>query len=364
MTIKAIDLPLHSGKCPRWLYPRMEKLAESIFIILYDEYKDKKLLERLSDPLWFQALACTLGFDWHSSGTTTTTTAAVKEALSKINIGIYGAGGKGKSSRKTIQEIGKKADEINLSDKKIQSLTRASKLAAKVDNSALQDSFSLYHHTFFFSKNNWTIIQQGMQSTGYARRYHWNNTENFLCEPHKAICCDKTVRPLNMAAREAEETRKASVDIAKDHKDYFYSIKKERQAGQTSLFNFNRTEIIKFKKQHFPKIPLSYQNLQTLEKVKEYQPKNYEELLLFKGIGAKTIRALALVSELVFGTELSWKDPVKFSFAVGGKDGWPYPIDRKQYDKSIEILAQAIKSSKVKEKDKFHSLKRLKKFVS
>lgn len=359
--MKIVDLPLHSGKCPRWLYPRMEKLAEQILILLEEEYGDKQLLERLSDPLWFQALACTLGFDWHSSGTTTTTTAAVKDALSKINIGIYGAGGKGKASLKTIQEIKELSEKENFSDKRVDSFVRASKLSAKVDNSALQDSFSLYHHAFFFSKNNWAVIQQGMSDNKYARRYHWNNTESFLCNPHKAVCCDKIVRPLNMATKEARESRKASLDVAKDYKDYFYTVEK-RKSGQTSLFDFPEG-VIKFKEQHFPRIPLAYQNLQTLKRVKEFQPKSYEELLLFKGVGEKTIRALALVSELVFGTELSWKDPVKFSFAHGGKDGYPFPVDRKQYDESIEILAQVVKSSKIKDKDKFHSLKRLKKLV-
>lgn len=361
--MEVVDLPLHGGKCPPWLYPRMEKLAERIFIILDEEYGNKELLERLSDPLWFQALACILGFDWHSSGTTTTTTAAVKEALQKVNIGVYGAGGKGKTSKKTTEEIEKNAEKISLTDKKIQQFIKASKLSAKVDSAALQDGFSLYHHAFFFSKNAWIVIQQGMSNIGYARRYHWNDTENFLCEPHKAICCDKTTKPLNMTAKEVEEARKTSVDIAEDYKKYFYTIGKEKITGQTSLLDFSGKEIIKFKKQHFPKIPLAYQNLRTLGKIREYQPKNYEELLLFKGIGAKTIRALALVSELVFGTELSWKDPVKFSFAHGGKDGWPEKINRKRYDKSIEILTQAIKSAKIKEKDKFHSLKRLKEFI-
>ncbi len=361
---KVMDLPLHYGSCPKWLYPRMKNLAEKILMILCEEYGEKKLLERLSDPLWFQAFGCVLGFDWHSSGLTTTTTAAIKEALQKANLSIYGAGGKGKTSRKTIQEIKENAEKLNLSDTKIKELTRASKLAAKVDTAALQDSFVLYHHTFFFSKNGWAVIQQGMLQKGnYARRYHWNNTENFLNEPHKAVCCDKIVKPLNMVTKETEEARKASLDIAKDYKSYFYNVGKEEIKGQTSLLDFGGVDIIKFKKQHFPKIPLSYQNLQTLKQIREYQPKNYEELLLFKGVGPKIIRSLALVSELVFGTELSWRDPVKFSFAHGGKDGWPYPINRKQFDQSIEILAQAIKSAKLKQKDKFRSLKRLKKFV-
>ncbi len=364
--MKTVDLPLHGGNCPRWLYPRMEKLAEQIFLILDMEYKDKQILERLSDPLWFQALACTLGFDWHSSGTTTTTTAAVKQALSRINIGIYGAGGKGKTSRKTLEDIKTNAEKINLSEKQTQKMLKYSRLSAKVDTSALQDGFSLYHHTFFFSKSNWTVIQQGMQeNNSYARRYHWNDTENFLSEPHKAVCCDQITKPLNMVAKEAEEARKASIDVAEEFNHYFYSTKNEKQKNQTTLFDFNQNnKIIKFKPQHFPKIPLSHQNLATLKEISEYKPESYEELLLFKGAGPKIIRSLALVSELAFGTELSWKDPVKFSFAHGGKDGWPYKIDTKHFDNSIETLAQAVKSARVKDKDKFFALKRLRKFAS
>ncbi|OGJ22419.1 hypothetical protein A3K73_07660 [Candidatus Pacearchaeota archaeon RBG_13_36_9] len=363
--MKIVDLPLHGGSCPRWLYPRMEKLAEQIFIILDMEYKDKEILERLSDPLWFQALACALGFDWHSSGTTTTTTAAVKEALQKINIGIYGAGGKGKTSRKTLDDIKSNAEKINISEKQTQKMLRSSKLAAKVDTSALQDGFSLYHHTFFFSKNSWAVIQQGMQqSSPFARRYHWNDTENFLSEPHKAVCCDQIVNPLNMVAKDGREARKASIDVAEDFSHYFYLIKKEDK-GQTTLFDFDKNnKVIKFRQEHFPKIPLSHQNLQTLKQISEYKPESYEELLLFKGAGPKIIRSLALVSELAFGTELSWKDPVKFSFAHGGKDGFPYFVDTKQYDESIETLAQAVKSAKLKEKDKFFALKRLRRFAS
>ena len=355
--MKSVDLPLHNGSCPGWLYPRMEKLAEQIFLLLDLEYSDKEILQRLSDPLWFQALGCTLGFDWHSSGLTTTTTAAVKEALDKINIGVYGAGGKGKTSRNALTHIRENSEKLNLSDKSLNDMLKRSKLVAKVDNSALQDGFSLYHHTFFFSKKNWSVIQQGMNER-VARRYHWNDAENFFSDPHAAVCCDKKVSPLNMVAKESGEVRKASVDVVKDY-SHFYSVQK--QSGQTSLFDYG--ENIKFSGVHFPRIPLSHQNLKTLKEIKEYQPESYEELLLFKGVGPKIIRSLALVSELAFGELPSFRDPVKFSFAHGGKDGWPYPVDTRQFDESIETLKSVVKSAKVKEKDRFFALQRLRKFV-
>ncbi len=373
MNIKAVDLPLHSGSCPRWLFPRMERLAEQVFLALDLEYGDKEILSRLSNPLWFQALGCTLGFDWHSSGLTTTTTAAIKQALNKINIGIYGAGGKGKTSRKTLQEIKQKAEKINLSDIKTDKFIKASKLSAKVDSSCLQDGFSLYHHAFFFSSKNWTVIQQAMQSpTGiYARRYHWNNIKRarFLNNPHNAVCCDKIVSPLNLSSDISKQTRKASLDIAKDFSDFkrYFTIEKNLSKKQTFLSDFlykNSPNILKFNKEHFPKFSLSYQNLNTLKAVQEYKPDSYEEMLLLKGVGAKTIRSLALISELLFGTEISWQDPVKFSFSHGGKDGWPYPINKKHFDKSIQTLKSAVENSRVKEKDKFKALKRLKKFIT
>ncbi|MEM4152806.1 MAG: DUF763 domain-containing protein [Candidatus Pacearchaeota archaeon] len=353
------DLPLHYGSSPRWLFERMTKLAKAVSEIVVNEYGKREFLKRLSEPYWFQSFACVLGFDWHSSGTTTVTMAALKEALklSDLSQEIFICGGKGKTSRKTPEEIKKYGENLNLNDRKISELIRASRLAAKVDNAALQDGFQLYHHSFIFTNSgDWAIVQQGMNNeTSYARRYHWlSNPElNFVNEPHAAIACDKIVKPLNMVAREAEETRKCSVDLIKDNPIH---LKKELN-GQTTLKFFSMP------KEHFPKIKNLKLNFKSLQKAYEIQPKNYEELLLIEGLGPSTIRALALISNLIYGSQLSWRDPCKFSFAHGGKDGWPYPVNKEQYDKSILILKEAVKQAKIGRKEKLEALKRISHYI-
>jgi len=353
------DLPLHYGSSPRWLFERMTKLARAITEILVDEYNKKEFLKRLSEPYWFQCFACVLGFDWHSSGTTTVTMAALKEALQKSELAqeIFVCGGKGKTSRKTPEEIKEIGEKINLSDKKISELIKASKLAAKVDNAALQDGFQLYHHSFVFTdEGDWTIVQQGMNdATGYARRYHWLSKPelNFVDEPHAAIASDIIVKPLNMVAHEAEETRKCSVDLAKENPIHL----KLQLEKQTTLTSFSMPTT------HFPKIKKLKINYKALQKAYQMQPENYEELLLIEGIGQSTIRALALISNLIYGSQLSWRDPCKYAFAHGGKDGWPYPVNKKQYDKSIAMLEEAIQQAKLERKEKLNALKRLSEYI-
>jgi len=359
------DLPLHYGKSPRWLFRRMVELAREITEIIVDEYGNKTFLERISDPYWFQSFACVLGFDWHSSGTTTVTLGALKEAIksSELKEEIFIAGGKGSASRKVPNEIEEFCKRINLSDRKIEELVKSSRLSAKVDNSALQDGFQLYHHSFIFTKDaRWTVIQQGMnEKTGYARRYHWlsdrlESFKDFVSEPHKAIVCDVRVKALNMTAKEAEEARKASVDLVKDP----VHLERELQeiSGKKTLLHFSMP------REHFPKIKENLKvNFKALKQAYEEQPKSYEELLMIKGIGKETIKALALISNLVYGSRLSWKDPCKYAFAHGGKDGWPYPVNKRRYDKSIEILRDAIKNAKLGRKEKLQALKRLKDFI-
>ena len=353
------ELPLHGGKCPKRLFPLMVNLSQRICELIVDEYGEKELLRRLSDPYWFQAFGCVLGFDWHSSGLTTTTTGALKEALKNTELGIGVAGGKGKASRKTPEEIMQIGDKLNLNEKKLQKLIKASKLAAKVDNSLLQDGFNLYHHSFFFTKNSWCIVQQGM-SEDYARRYHWlsSNLKNFLNEPHSAIVCDKKTKPLNLVAKEVRETQKCSVDLVRENPIHLkkYLTRKKFSIAQKKLFEFNGFSM---PRDHFPEISA---DLKVLMEAYEKQPRNYEELVLIKGMGQKNLRALALISHLIYGTPLSWKDPVKYSFAHGGKDGWPYPVNKEKYRESIEFLKQAVQEARIGHKEKIKALKRIDNF--
>lgn len=354
-----VDLPLHGGRCPRWLFPLMKKLAGGMSELIVEEYGGDELLKRLGDPYWFQALGCVLGFDWHSSGLTTTTTGALKEALRNIDLGIAVAGGKGKASRKTPDEIVEFGDNLGLDEKKINNLVRYSKLSAKVDNSLLQDDFQLYHHVFFFTKNNWTIVQQGMNNKN-ARRYHWIKTENFINEPHAGIACDIIKKPLNLVDKNVKETRRCSLDLIKDNPIYLKKYLKpliKLPVKQKTLLDFSNS--FEMPREHFPEISA---DLKTLIKAYEQQPENYEELIMIKGMGQKNLRALALISHLVHGTELSWKDPVKYSFAHGGKDGWPYPVDKKTFNNSVDFLKNTVKNLKLGYKERNFALKRLNNF--
>ncbi|MEM5773086.1 MAG: DUF763 domain-containing protein [Candidatus Aenigmatarchaeota archaeon] len=350
------DLPLHLGIAPKWLFERMVKLSKSVTEIIILEYGKDNFLRKISDPFWFQAFACVLGWDFHSSGCTTVTLGALKEANLK-EFGIAVLGGKGKASRKTPQEIEALAEEFSFSDKKIEELKKVSKLVAKIDNVALQDGFQLYHHSFIVTEEgNWAVIQQGMNlENKYARRYHWlsEKVKSFVNEPHLAICCDIKSKPLNMVAEESEEARKCSVDLVNDNpihlKKYLVPSKEQK-----TIFKYLRMPA---------KHEIELDNYKALQKAFEQQPKNYEELLQIKGIGPKTVRALALISNLVYGAELSWRDPVNYSFAHGGKDGHPYPVDRKTYDESIRLLQEAVQQAKLGRREKMEAIKRLNSFL-
>lgn len=364
------DLPLHYGSCPKWLFPRMVELSGAISKTIIEEYGTNELLERLSDPYWFQAFGCVLGFDWHSSGLTTTVCGALKEAL-KESKEIFVAGGKGKTSRKAPEEINIKGKKFDIGGEKILELTRASRLAAKVDNNAIQDGFGIYHHSFIFNNDGgWAVVQQGMNdSTSYARRYHWlsgivNEKKTFVDEPHSAICCDmKNEETLNMIAKESQDTRKCSVDLINDNPEHLerFLVKERKNKSQLELTDFsNENNSFIMVREHFPNIGA---DMKIMLKAYEIQPKDYEELLLVRGLGAKTIRALALISELVYGCKASWKDPCKYSFAHGGKDGWPYPVNRKGYDKSIGILQDALNNARVGSKLRLNALRRLQRYT-
>jgi hypothetical protein len=364
------NLPLHGGKAPAWLTVRMRKLAKEIANIMIDEQGADTFLTRISDPYWFQAFGCVLAYDWHSSGVTTVVTGILKQALSPAEHGIAICGGKGKTSRKTPMEIAEIGEKFGFSENRIQALTYTSKMTAKVDNTAIQAGYRLYHHAFLLSENKkWAVIQQGMNSEDRtARRYHWlsDTTTDFVVEPHNAIVGDvKREKALNMTAKASEGARKASVDIAK-----------EPTAKVMRLFKATRPLHQKSLQEWLPKtktnpwhqsiealnMPRNI-NWETMKRAYEFQPKNYEELLSIRGVGPATVRGLALVAELVYGEKPSWADPVKFSFAYGGKDGVPFPVDRRAMDESIQLLRQTVEAAKIGDKEKTRSLQRLRRFV-
>ncbi len=361
------NLPLHGGTPPRWLYKRMVVLSKAIIDVMSYSYGEKTLLQRLSDPYWFQSLTCVLGFDWHSSGTTTVSCAALKEAINQMSTKIAFTGGKGKASKLTLQEIQSHGNHYNLSTKKIHTLQQASRMTAKIDNSAVQDGYDLYHHCMILTEHgHWSVIQQGINTTeGYARRYHWNSEDlsTYIATPHQAILGNPQQHTLNMVSKDSTKTQQISVDLICDHPSHLMEdwSKLARQKHQTTLDTWTGQQQCD---NTLPCLTMPRTiNWQKMKELYDFQPKNYEELLSIKGLGPKTIRALALISELIYGETPSWEDPVKYSFTVGGKDGVPYPVDCKTMDQTTQLLKQGIQQAKIGEKQQLQALKRLKKIT-
>lgn len=351
------NLPLHTGNAPAWLFGRMVKLSREIVSLMVMEFGTGAVLEKLSDPYWFQSLGCVLGFDWHSSGLTTTTCGAIKEGIRGLEneLGFFACGGKGAASRKTPDQIRLNADKyvVQIDAEK---LVYASKMSAKVDSAAVQDGYNLYHHSFFFDRaGQWTVVQQGMNDdNGWARRYHWLSTgvDDFVCEPHAAVCSDKlTDVTLNMVAGEAGGNRTVSAQIACEKPEKaLQEVEKIRE-----LIMPGRHEILP--------VDITPAYLQkVLLTTYEQQPQGFEQLLGTKGVGGKTIRALAMISDLVYGAPLSKRDPAAYSFAHGGKDGIPYPVDRKNYDKTTVIIKRAVEKAKLGNTETSDAIRRLGQF--
>ncbi len=338
------ELPLHSGKAPKWLFSRMKTLGGEVVEVIVEEFGTRELVARLSDPLWFQALACALGFDWHSSGTTTVTVGALKEALNEREVGVKVAGLKG-NFRKIPAEIENSGEKIGLSSTKIEKLKQTSKHSAKADSIGLLDGFNLYYHAIVFDeKGNWTVIQQGMKGE-WARRYHLHNARRFDEEPNSGVASEKKVKPINLTSRSSREARKVVVDLVNDAPKLRGIF-----TGQTTLdgYYFRLPANHRFSRRVYDIILNAY----------ERSPSRFEELF-DTGIGPGTMRALALLSELIYDVKASREDPVKFSFAHGGKDGVPYPVNLREYDRSIAILKEAIENARVGEREKLNAIKRL-----
>ena len=346
------NLPLHYGKAPRWLFERMTKLAREISIAVVSEFGSDEMLRRLSDPHWFQALGCVLGWDWHSSGTTTTVCGALKEGTKGLenDLGFYIAGGKGKTSRQTPLQITQHCEQLSQDPAP---LVYASRMSAKVDSVALQDGYQLYHHTFVFTpRGDWAVIQQGMnEKNRYARRYHWlsEGVQDFVCEPHSAICSQGFGKALNMVATESENARKIVTEVAAEDKPEKL-VEELRKIKSLTLPANHYVNLADLHPDRLERIFLS---------TYEHKPENFENLLSMEGVGPATIRALSLISELVYGVAPSFRDPARYSFAHGGKDGHPFPVDRETYDKSIALLGAAVQKAKIGNREKIEALRRL-----
>ena len=342
------DLPLHYGSVPKWLYERMAKLGRYIVEIIVSLYGRDEFLRRISDPLWFQSFGCVLGMDWHSSGITTSVIGSLKAGLSPIakELGIYICGGRGKYSRNTPDELLEISYQTGLNGDE---LVRASRLSAKIDNTAIQDGFQLYLHSFILtSEGNWVVIQQGMNpDIKKARRYHWlsSNVKEFDEEPHTGVVGENQGLILNLTAKEAKVTKNSILSLSRETPEKVISeIKKISMPQRHNL----KPEDIDLKRLGSV-LATAYSN----------PVSDFCSFLLFPGVGPRTIQSLVLVSEVIFGTPSRFSDPARYSFAHGGKDGHPFPVPLKVYDESISILKNAIEKSRLDQNEKISALKRL-----
>jgi hypothetical protein len=347
------DLPLHYGSVPRWLAERMAKLGFAITESIITEYGKEEILRRLSDPFWFQSFGAVMGMDWHSSGITTSVMGALKRAVNPHSkeLGIYICGGKGRFSKQTPDELLRTADATGLDGNE---LVRCSKLSAKVDNTAIQDGFQLYTHNFILSNTGeWTVVQQGMKAEDRtARRYHWHseNIRSFVEEPHTGICGINLGNILNLTAAEALPSREGILLISQEN------------PGKI-LDTFQHLKMPSHHEVHAEDVNLKRLGT-TLWLAHENHPENFEELLLLKGVGPRTIQSLALVSEVIHGSPTRFKDPARFSFAHGGKDGHPFPVPTKVYDETISVLEKAVEKAKLGINDKNTAIKKLHEIVA
>jgi hypothetical protein len=382
-TRQTADLPLHTGAAPAWLFRRMVEMAGAITTLIVRDSGPNELLRRLSDPFWFQAFGCVLGFDWHSSGVTTTVCGALKEAVRRHgnDMGIVVCGGKGATSRKTPEDIRRACDR---SGDAAEALVHASKLAAKVDNSAVQDGYDVYHHSFFFVPGGhgaWCVVQQGMNTENrYARRYHWLSEKmpSFVSEPHAAVACDRRGDILNLVAGEAGQHRKAVTALAREHPDrilrelrplleephptLFDDASARRAAGLSPAGAANLLLPARHTLSTSDINPASLKKV--LVKTYEAQAPEFQHLLGEPGISAAALRSLSLIAEVIYNAPASHRDPAAYSFAHGGKDGHPYQVNRPLYDANLERLRQTIQSAKLGHTDKVKALKSLAKFTA
>ncbi len=370
------DLPLHTGTVPKWLADRMMALGTEIVEALLINYGKREVLRRLSDPLWFQSLGAVLGMDWHSSGITTSVMYALKRGINAHakDFGLVVCGGRGKHSRKTPEQI----DWIcNASGLNGTELIRASRLCAKVDNTALQDGFQLYQHNFILTdEGDWAVVQQGMNTvTQSARRYHWCSADikSFVEEPHTAVTGENRGKILNLTDSNAAATRGSILLLSHENPDRMIKeiakISGSDLMTQGELFAEKQGTGIIIENNRNLRMPAHHEvrpedvDLKRLGGVlaAAYDQNNpdFESLLLTPGLGPRTLQSLTLVSEVIYGTPSRFKDPARFSFAHGGKDGHPFPVATKIYDESIRVLGDSIEKSKLGYKEKSECLRRL-----
>jgi uncharacterized protein len=359
------DLPLHGGSVPKWLADRMTRLGVIIAQAVIHHYGRDEFLRRLSHPFWFQSFGAVMGMDWHSSGITTSVLGALKRGLAPLHgeLGLTVCGGRGKHSRHTPDELVAAGDRAGFDGG---ALARASRLIAKVDSAAVQDGFELYLHGFVVADDGaWVVVQQGMNGARkQARRYHWlaEGLNSFVDAPHAAIEGHAHGNIVNLTDRRAAASRDKQLDLlatlgpdgitrelaALGTKEAAPSPQAELPFLVMPAHHDVRASDIHLRRLHG-----------NLAAAAERGPADFSELLLTPGIGARTVRALALVAEVVHGAPCRFADPARFSLAHGGKDRQPFPVPIKVYDESIRVLKSAVQNAKLGQDEQLSALARL-----
>jgi hypothetical protein len=361
------DLPLHGGRVPKWLAERMTRLGAVISQAIVHHYGRDELLRRLSHPFWFQSFGAVMGMDWHSSGITTSVIGALKRGLGPLDkeLGIYVCGGRGKHSRQTPQELVAIGERVGFDGN---ALAEASRLVAKVDSAAVQDGFDLYLHGFIVSnEGRWVVVQQGMNGgRKQARRYHWlaEGLKSFVDEPHAAIEGPGQGEIVNLTDRRAETSRRKQLDV-------LASLGPDGIARELSALEVRSANRPPEAQPLLPHLVLpDHHDVRpgdvvarrlhgNLAAAADRGPADFSELLLTPGVGPRTVRALAMVAEVVHGAPYRFTDPARFSFAHGGKDRHPFPVPLRVYDETIRVLKSAVQKAKLGRDEELSAIKRL-----
>lgn len=363
------DLPLHGGRVPRWLASRMEALGRVVAEAIVHHYGREELLRRLAHPFWFQAFGSVMGMDWHSSGITTGVVGALKRGLAPVSeeLGVHVCGGRGRHSRRTPGELLSLGERVGVDG---DGLGRVSRLVAKVDSAAVQDGFELYLHSFVVTDEGaWAVVQQGMDpARSQARRYHWlsEGLRDFVDEPHSAIEGPGRGEILNLTDRRARHSRDAQLALAREGPDLVLATLRRLREEPDLLPTMapapgRRLPHLSMPAHH--EVRASNVLLRrlhgTLAAAAESDLADFPELLLSPGVGARTVAALALVSEVVHGAPSRFSDPARYAMAHGGKDGHPFPVPLRVYDETLNVLRSALERAKLGNEDRLAALRRL-----
>jgi len=364
------DLPLHGGRVPAWLGARMSRLGAVICQAVVHHYGRDELLRRLAHPFWFQSFGCVMGMDWHSSGITTSVIGALKRGLKPLEreLGLHVCGGRGAHSRRTPQELVAIGERVGFDGG---ALAGTSRLVAKVDSAAVQDGFDLYLHGFIVADDgHWVVVQQGMNGDRrQARRYHWlsEGLTSFVDAPHAAIEGARQGEIINLTDRRAAASRSRQLDLlatlGPDRVVQEFSLLEDRHEARPPAAPEAEPLLPHLVMPSHHEVRASDVHLSRLHAnlaaAADRAPADFSALLLTPGVGQRTVRALALVAEVVHGAPCRFSDPARFSFAHGGKDRHPFPVPLKVYDQTIDVLKSAVRNAKLGNAEELAALGRL-----